>query len=167
MNAQEIMKQYEGLRRAMPDAKLPALEADAYQLTVMHKTENSAESAYAVLDSFNPVAGWMGFQSGNQHFNHEPLPKAGANYGQLLNAEVTNGKGASLHVRYNGNGGWVVTEYGYSAGNDYLADKVRHVASFDKDGNTTLQYLRFWQERDGALGVNPVFACFVGFGEKV
>ncbi|MBO0613276.1 hypothetical protein [Thiothrix fructosivorans] len=165
MNAQDILKQYEGLRRSMPDAKLPALEADAYQLVVTPHSMDTVEKVYAALDRFNPVTGWIGYQSGNQHFNNQPL-EIKADYGQLLNAEVTNGNGASLHVRYNGNGGWVVTEYRYSAGNAYLADKVRHVASFDKDGNTTLQYLRFWQEKDGALGVNPVFACFVGFGGK-
>jgi hypothetical protein len=166
MNAQEIIKQYEGLRNAMPDAKLPALESDTYQLSVTPDIVNSAESAYAALDSFSPVAGWLGYQSGNQHFNNEPLPAARSDDGQLLNAEVTNGKGSSLHVRYNGNGGWIVTTYGYATGDKYLADEIRHIASFDKDGNTTLRYLRFWQEKEGALGVNPVFACFVGFGGK-
>lgn len=166
MDAQTIMAQYDVLQKVMPEANLPDLEPDAYQLKVTHEVVGSAEGAYAALGHLNPVAGWLGYQSGNQHFDNEPLPEAKPDYGQLLNAEVTDGKGSSLHVRYNGNGGWIVTTYHYSVGSAYLADKVKHIASFDKDSGTTLQYLRFWQAKDGVLGVNPVFACFVGFGGK-
>lgn len=165
MQAQEILADYQTLRSAMPEAKLPALEAMTYHLKVETKTLTTVEAVYEKLDFLNPTSGWIGYQSGNQYFINQPLAFK-SNYGVLLNAEMTNGSGVSLHVRYNGNGGWVVTQYHYGKGEEYVADTVKHLASFDKDGNTTLRYLRFWKVQDGSLGVNPVFACFVGFGGK-
>ena len=164
MQAQEILEQYQALSSLMHEANLPALEAMTYHLTVETKTLTTVEAVYAALDSFNPISGWIGYQSGNQYFVNEPLAFK-SDYGVLLNAEMTNGSGVSLHVRYNGNGGWVVTQYHYGKGEEYVADTVKHLASFD-NGNTTLRYLRFWKVQDGSLGVNPVFACFVGFGGK-
>ena len=164
MQAQAILEQYQALSSLMHEANLPALEAMTYHLTVETKTLTTVEAVYAALDSFNPISGWIGYQSGNQYFVNEPLAFK-SDYGVLLNAEMTNGSGVSLHVRYNGNGGWVVTQYHYGKGEEYVADTVKHLASFD-NGNTTLRYLRFWKVQDGSLGVNPVFACFVGFGGK-
>lgn len=123
------------------------------------------DAVYAKLDNFNPVSGWIGYQSGNQYFIHQLL-ELKSDYGALLNAEMVNAHNTSLHVRYDGNGQWIVTQYHYFEGIDYLADHVQHFASFDKDGKTTLDYLRFWAVQEGVLGVNPVFSCFVGFGEK-
>ncbi len=164
MQAQEILEQYQALSSLMHEANLPALEAMTYHLKVETKTLPTVEAVYAALDRFNPTSGWIGYQSGNQYFVNEPLAFK-SDYGVLLNAEMTNGSGVSLHVRYNGNGGWVVTQYHYGKGEEYVADTVKHLASFD-NGNTTLRYLRFWKVQDGSLGVNPVFACFVGFGGK-
>jgi hypothetical protein len=165
MQAQEILTDYQKLRSDMPEANLLALEAMTYHLNVETKTLTTVEAVYAALDSFNPISGWIGYQSGNQYFVNESLAFK-SDYGVLLNAEMTNGSGVSLHVRYNGSGSWVVTQYHYGKGEEYVADTVKHLASFDKDGNTTLRYLRFWKVQDGSLGVNPVFACFVGFGGK-
>lgn len=165
MQAQQILEHYQALRGVMPEAKLPKLEAMTYLLNVETKTLTTVEAVYAALDRFNPTSGWIGYQSGNQYFMNQPLVFK-SDYGVLLNAEMTNGSGVSLHVRYNGNGGWMVTQYHYGKGDEYVADSVKHLASFAKDGKTALQYLRFWKAQDGVLGVNPVFACFVGFGGK-
>lgn len=164
MKMQEVLKQYQGLCRTMPEAKLPALEKQTYQLDVNTERLASVEAVYAKLDGFSPVSGWIGYQSGNQHFIHQPL-EFKSDYGVLLNAEMVKAHNTALHVRYDGNGQWIVTQYTYREGGEYLADCVQHFASFDKDGKTTLDYLRFWALGD--LGVNPVFACFVGFGGKV
>lgn len=164
MQAQQILTHYQTLRSTMPEANLPALEAITYHLDkpsvdILKSTEDVTKK----IKDFNPISGWIGYQSGNQYFVNEPLAFK-SDYGVLLNAEMTNGGGVSLHVRYNGNGGWVVTQYHYGKGGEYVADTVKHLASFDKDGNTTLRYLRFWKENGS--GVNPVFACFIGFGGK-
>ncbi len=163
MDMQTILQQYEGLRRAMPEAKLPTLEKQTYQLDVKTERLASVDAIYAKLDGFNPVSGWLSYQSGNQHFMNQPL-ELKSDYGVLLNAEMVDANNTALHVRYDSNGQWIVTQYSYREGGDYLADRVQHFASFDKDGKTTLDYLRFWALGD--LGVNPVFACFVGFGGK-
>lgn len=162
MDMQKTLQNYEKLRRTMPEAKLPALEKQTYQLDVNPKLA-SIEEVYAKLGRFNPVSGWIGYQSGNQHFIRQSL-ELKSDYGVLLNAEMVNADNTALHVRYDGNGQWIVTQYTYREGGKYLADRVQHIASFDKDGKTTLDYLRFWTLGD--LGVNPVFACFVGFGGK-
>lgn len=163
MSAQQILKQYQDLRRAMPDAKLPVLEAVTYSLMVKFETLTTVEAVYNALDSFNPISGWIDYQSGKQHFLNSPL-EIRSDYDMLLNAEVAS-HGAALHVRYNGNGGWLVTRYDYGEGNEYIVDKIDHLASFAKGSEiTTLKYLRFWKEQNGLLGVNPVFACFIGFG---
>ena len=167
MKAQEILQHYQALRAAASasDAKLPELEPKTYGLSVKTETLTTVEAVYAALDSFNPSSGWIDYQSGKQSFLKPPL-EINTSYDMLLNAEMANGSNASLHVRYNGQGGWLVTRYDYSEGDDYLADTVKHFASFDKDGNTTLQYLRFWKIQEDVLGVSPVFACFTGFGGK-
>jgi hypothetical protein len=163
MDIQMILQQYAKLRGTMQEAKLPALEKQTYQLDVETERLTALEQVYTKLDRFNPVSGWMGYQSGNQHFMNQPL-ELKSDYGVLLNAEMVNAHNTSLHVRYDGNGQWIVTQYSYREGGDYLADRVQHIASFDKDGKMTLDYLRFWTLE--GLGVNPVFACFVGFGGK-
>lgn len=166
MKVQEILQHYQALRAIASDAKLPELESKAYDLSVKTETLKEVEAVYAALDNFNPSSGWIDYQSGKQSFLKPPL-EINTSYDMLLNAEMANGSNASLHVRYSGQGGWLVTHYDYnSEGDDYLADTVKHFASFDKDGKTRLQYLRFWKIQEGVLGVSPVFACFTGFGEK-
>lgn len=130
------------------------------------------EDVYARLDGFNPQAGWLGYQSGNQYFNQQPLVLKN-DHGLLLNAELAGAQQTSLHVRYNGRDGWIVTQYDYpqsngsNGDNEYIADRVVHLASHNELG--TLNYLRFWQaapaEDNSRLGINPVVACFTGFGD--
>ena len=129
MNAQHILKQYQALRATASGANLPELESRTYVLTFKSETLTTVDEVYAALNSFNSTSGWIDYQSGKQHFLKPPLAIS-SNYDMLLNAEVANGN-ASLHVRYNGQGGWLVTRYDYSEGNDYLADTVKNLASFD------------------------------------
>jgi hypothetical protein len=161
MDAKTLLENYQAVRAAMPQAKLPTLETATYSLKLESKTLDSLAEVYAEMDHLAPVAGWIGYQSGNQHFNKQPLAIK-TDYGVLLNAEMTNGHGASLHVRNNGRGGWIVTHYHYKAGSEYLADRVEHIASHDALGK--VKYLRFWQQTENGLGLNPVFACFTSFG---
>lgn len=165
MQVQEILRQYQTLQQIMPEAKLPELKTSIYHLDVDPKIYSTVGAVYDVLDRFNPISGWLDYQSGKQYFINKPLVPS-PDYDMLLNAELVNDNNTSLHVRYNGNSGWIVTQYHYGKGDDYIVDEVKHLASFDKSGNTTLQYLRFWKIQDGILGMNPVFACFVGFEEK-
>lgn len=164
MNTQEILQHYQKIR-AMTGVNLPPLEKQAYNLDVSSKTLCELDEVHANLDRFNSVSSWIGYQSGNQHFINEPLVIK-QDYGVLLNAELAGANNTSLHVRYNGDGGWIITTYEFSAGNEYVADKIKHIASFAKDGSTTLQYLRFWKNEKNTIGINPIFACFTGFGGK-
>ncbi len=167
MNAQETLKIYQQLSQLATNAELPPLETVIYDLSVTPETLHQLSEVYAKLDEFKPTSGWLDYQSGKQYFINETLVIAD-NYDTLLNAEVTNGSNCSLHIRYNGNGGWIITTYHYNKGGEYLADKIEHITSFSKRNAspTTLQYLRFWKEQDSTLGMNPVFACLIGFGEN-
>lgn len=163
MKAQQVLEKYQQLSRVIDNVKLPPLVATTYDLLINTETLNQISKVYEKLNEFNPSSGWLDFQSGKQYFTHPPLTVS-QNYDMLLNAEVANDKNGSLHIRYNGNNGWTVTQYDYSEGVDYLVDQVEHHASFDKNGKTTLQYLRFWTVQDTTVGMTPVFACFIGFG---
>lgn len=165
MTAQEILQQYQKIQ-AIPGMSLPSLDQHTYSLDVSTEVMDKLDDVLAELNGFNPVSGWVGYQSGNHHFENQSSWKSEKDYGVLLNAELAGANNNALHIRYNGNGGWRVTTYEFSSGGEYIADKVKHIASFAKDGDTTLTYLRFWKNEANAIGVNPVFACFTGFGGK-
>ncbi len=165
MNAQQVIEKYQQLSRVIDNVKLPPLVATTYDLLINTETLNQISKVYEKLNEFNPSSGWLDFQSGKQFFTHPPLTVS-QDYDMLLNVEVANDKNGSLHIRYNGNGGWIVTTYHYHKGETYIVDKVEHFASFSKRDSapTTLQYLRFWTVQDTTLGMTPVSACFIGFG---
>lgn len=162
MDAKQILNEYEKVKQVVDIFNLPPLTLHRYSVKPARLITDKSK-LYEQLKAFAPVSGWLGYQSGNHHFDHEPFePKK--NYGVLMNAEVWNGSD-SLHVRYNGRGGWIVTTFlNDESGDEYLVDDISHIASFNKKQQATLNYRRFWQKE--ALGINPKFACFVGFGGK-
>ena len=169
MNIADVLDDYKKIALAMSAAQaeaghqLPALESPLYGVNAQFETKSDHAELSVTIEGFGAAMGWLGYQSGNQHQLSLDKVVLDKSYGTLLNAELTNDQGQSLHIRYNGQGGWVVTRYEYSVGDQYIADRVSFVSSFDD--KVKLHYLRFWQADDSAgLGVNPVFACFTGFG---
>lgn len=168
MNTAELLKSYQKVSEATKlttGEALPALESEGYELTCAEPVVcTSEQQLWSAIGAFGQACGWLAYQSGNQHQLDITIITAKQEYGSLLNAELYNGKDQSMHIRYNGHGGWVVTTYTYKSGGDYVVDEVSYVSSFEN--KKTLNYLRFW--KDGGdknmLGVNPVFACFTGFG---
>ena len=168
MKTAEILESYQKVAeetQAHTGTGLPKLQPSAYSLT-KPQAKNCASPVlvWAEIESFGQASGWLGYQSGNQYALELTTLQPKKEYGILLNAELANDKGQSLHIRYNSHGGWVVTTYRYEAGDEYIADEVTYFSSFD-DGKK-LKYLRFWKADDASssLGINPVFACFTGFG---
>jgi hypothetical protein len=143
---------------------LPPMEPQTYRLDVSAGPPlPSAEAALARLDELKPLQGWVSFQSANRLIDERGVPDMDDNTGQLLAAEACNADGVSIHIRYDGAGGWLLTQYHSSAGGPYLADIATQVAHKVRLGKY-LRYRRFWHidERHGA----QVFAaCFIGFGD--
>jgi len=175
MNLSTVLENYQKVaaqlgQRNEIGLSLPSLDASIYCVTVESSVVTSAQSLAGVIGEFGGTTGWLGYQSGNEHFIACSEIVMSDRYGALLNAEMANESNASLHIRYNGNGGWIVTTFKHSAeeageGDSYLADSIAYVSSFN-DG-LKLQYKRFWAQGDGSktTGVNPEFACFTGFGD--
>lgn len=148
---------------------LPALDTAPYRVNVVSELVADPQLLATAISDFGGTTGWLGYQSGNEYFETFSEIVMSDRYGMLLNAEMANESNASLHIRYNGDGGWIVTTFNYTGedsgeGDWYLADSLGYVSSFN-DG-LKLQYKRFWKQGDGCktTGVNPEFACFTGFG---
>ncbi|WP_058556337.1 hypothetical protein [Thiohalocapsa sp. ML1] len=149
---------------ASQQAKLPPMEPRTYDLAIPEAPPlNSAEAARARLVAFKPSQGWVGFQSANRVIDERGVPDMDDQTGWLLAAEACNTDGASMHIRYDGAGGWQVTEYRQSVGGPYLSDIVTQVAHKVSLG-AYLRYRRFWRI-DPMHGAQIHAACFIGFGD--
>ena len=170
MSISTVLDDYKKIAQAMSaqaeaGQHLPSLESQLFSVDASPETKTNSTELSDAIQHFGAARGWLGYQSGNQHLSSLDKVVLKDSYGALLNAELTNDQGQSLHIRYNGQGGWIVTSYEYDSGDQYIADRVSYVSSFDD--KIKLSYLRFWKvNNNGAsLGVNPVFACFTGFGD--
>lgn len=161
MNAQDLLKLYQSL----PEAHgLPALDSKTWTLTSTTERLHSAPAVMSALKALKPTTGWLNFQSATVLLRlGSALPAMDEKTGILLNAEVVNAAGQSLHVRYASADAWVVTTFTPTAGNEYLADEVKLVLSGAPGG--FLYYRRYWQI-DPAQGIIPCAACFTRIADK-
>lgn len=128
-----------------------------------------AESA-AIIDQairdFAPTAGWLCYQSQVIRLGLDETQDERDDRGLLLSGELVNGNPASLHIRQNGSGGWLLTYFTPDTGDRYLTDTLSLLA-FERDPErrsnpTRLRYRRYWA-LDPVHGVRQVAACFIGF----
>lgn len=150
MNTQDLLRLYNKL-------DLPAMQMG--QLTTKSERLSTADAAMAAISKFSPVAGWLGFQSATRVFRStEPRPvfRYTETTGVLLNAEVINTSGESLHLRYDSAGGWLITHFTYTAGGEYLTDTVKLAIHGSPGG--FMYYRRFWNI-DPQHGPLPFAAC--------
>lgn len=171
MDTQTLLELYNKV--ADGENRLPKMEDQTFTLktTPIEPPLASAEEAYRALEDFSPTQGWVGFQSADRSFTAGELPPMDNETGQLLAAEAVNAKGESLHIRYDGAGGWIGARYVAEVGGDRLADMVTHIAN-DKANDKVndkklgkLRYRRFWRI-DPEHGTEPCAACFIGFGKE-
>lgn len=143
---------------------LPEMEAMTVTLLPPKSVRlKSAQTAWDKLNNFKPTQGWIGFQSVNASFTDGKVTPMDGKSGALLAAEAVNAKGQSLHIRYDGAGDWIVTQYEIADGGEHLADRVTHIAHNNELGK--LRYRRVWRI-DAEHGAAPFAACFIGFGEE-
>ncbi|MEW5892444.1 MAG: hypothetical protein AB1697_04825 [Pseudomonadota bacterium] len=125
------------------------------------QTCDSWQEALARLAAFTPASGWLQYQSRVLAFEDGTLPTPGPEAGALLEAEAAR-QDASLHVRRDGMGRWLVIEMRDSEteGEPCLAEDLRLLGAGAAPGD--LHYIRYWQA-DAALGMRQVTARFAGF----
>ncbi len=167
MDAHTLLELYHKV--AGGENRLPKMENQTFTLkaTPIEPPLASAEEAYSALEDFSPTQGWVGFQSVDRSFTAGDLPPMDIETGKLLAAEAVNAKGESLHIRYDGAGGWIGARYVAVVGGDRLADIMVHFANGKTNDKKLgkLRYRRFWRI-DPEHGTEPYAACFIGFGEE-
>jgi hypothetical protein len=160
MDARTVLALYRRVRNG--ENHLPEMDEGTFSLATVVRRFDNAETAYTHLTAFQPLQGWICFQSANRAFVDGRVPAMDGETGTLLAAEAAKPNGEALHVRYDGNGGWLATHYKLTEGADLLADTVEQVAT----GNLGLaRYRRLWRP-DTEHGCVPFAVCFVGFQQR-
>jgi len=131
---------------------------------VIKKPENysiyQAQEVQKKVESFLPEQGWLCFQNKVEYFlQDEIIPYAGI----LLYGEVVKlAQKESLHIREDGQGGWILTEFAETEGNDYLVETKTFLGEGKKLTPEKLYYRVYWQY-DERHGYRQVAARFNGF----
>lgn len=162
IQAQDLLDLYNRVMEG--HGHLPQMDPGTCDLAIPDPQRlTSAAEALDHLKAFDKATGWIGFQSANRHFTGQ-VPAMDETTGILLNAEAAGTDGnASLHIRYDGAGGWIATEYRQAPGGSYLSDNVTHIAHDPK--LRKLRYRRYWCI-DAEQGAMVHAARFVGFGDE-
>jgi len=114
------------------------------------------------LDIFLPEQGWLCFQNKVKFFRKEEQIPTDSTI--LLYGEVVNADGISLHIREDGQGGWILTYLTETDGNEYLVENQTFLGE-KKLAPERLYYRVYWQN-DDKQGYRRVAARFTGFEDK-
>jgi len=140
--------------------ELPAIGGALEAVAVAASRHEVADEVWKQFTDFAPEQGWVGFQSANRWFRNGQPPTRSDETGELLNAEVVNSNGASLHIRFVGPH-WIATTYTPAQGGiEYVVDERVHVGV---PGVDSLRYRRYWM-LGGGQGAYIAHSRFIGFG---
>jgi len=167
MQTEKILSAYAAIA-----AKFELPEMQAMQLTLTVERFEAHQALYRMIDTFSPTQGWLCFQSAVRYViaNQSPFLAASLD-GILLNAELVNAAGNSLHVRQLGQT-WATVIYAPTqstganeagenpAAESFLVDRLAFLAADPMQG--VVCYQRLWQQRE-VVGIAPVAARFIGF----
>lgn len=163
MNTAEILSAYSEL--ASKNAKLFApMESVWLRIeTQRHFREPAREALRAAIESFEFTDGWVCFTGKVEAYaSFASLPRDMT----MLSAELRRGQTESLHVRQDGQGGWLLTrmtETSHSPGQQLLASDQQFISTRKELG--PLRYRVYWRYDDGQ-GYRKYVARFVGFGRQ-
>ena len=122
----------------------------------------SPAALLAAIEAFQPEQGWLACQSGNLFFRDGAWPQQRP--GQLHDAELYRTQGdSSLHLRYRGDGSWLLTYYLPDQGEEYVSDELSLLGRAELCAR--LAYQRLWAH-DPRHGLYQFAARFVGFKES-
>lgn len=160
------------------------LEPKPCHLILKPQSYQTPEKVLEMVKNFAPEQGWLCFQSNVEYFcqqdfcEHKSLPDSGL----LLYGEVVNAQGQSLHIREDGEGGWILTEFEETEGDDFLVEERTFLGEkqlflkkteeqqflgekqlfLEKTDVPKLLYRVYWQY-DEKHGYRQFSACFKGF----
>ncbi len=127
-------------------------------LTLLPEDCHTAEEVAAKVRAFKPTQGWLCFQSEVKYFcKEEPMPYSGI----LLYGEVINADGKSLHIRENGQGGWILTTFTETQGENYLVESKAFLG--EKELAPESVYYHVYWKYDEKSGYQQFAARFIGF----
>ncbi|MDM8559772.1 hypothetical protein [Candidatus Parabeggiatoa sp. HSG14] len=127
-------------------------------------TTSDSEIVEKNVKAFKPMQGWLCFQSGVEYFCKNCKEKTMPYSGILLYGEVVNAEGESLHIRENGQGGWILTIFTETEGNKYLVETKEFLGE-KKLAPEKLYYHVYWQY-DEKHGYHQFAARFTGFKKE-
>lgn len=127
-------------------------------------TVTDHEQLWQAIIDFKPLEGWLCFQSDVKKVVAEKLPELTDELGWLLNGELVNAEGSSLHIWQAGSG-WQatqLTEQAAGTGDDCLVETTELLS---KDSNEEyLRYRVYWKKDLGGIqGFQRFSSRFVGF----
>ncbi len=166
MNLQQLAAAY---HQVASRHHLPPMSVAGLEISTPAPMESA--TAWAELQAFAPVAGWLQFQSRVVAFNGGALPQPAPDWGTLLDAACHDAAGRSILCRSLGTGLIALVIATPAPGDDpamtYLVDEVRHLATGKVPG-ACLRYRRYWRSDPDhpEPGVRPCFAALHGFAPQ-
>jgi hypothetical protein len=134
----------------------------AIQAESKYASFSDADKVLQELENFKPEQGWLCFQNKVKFFRKgDKIPTDST---ILLYGEVVNADGISLHIREDGQGGWILTYFTETDGNNYLVENQSFLGE-SKLAPEQLYYRVYWQH-DDKQGYRQVAARFTGFEDK-
>jgi len=135
-------------------------------LNIKSEACETPEAVQDKIEAFAPKQGWLCFQSEVAYFCQQDFCKNHSipSHGIILYGEVVNDQ-TSLHIREEGQGGWILTELTETQGNEYLVEG-KHFLGEGKDLTPDKLYYRIYWQYDEQYGYRQFAARFTGFGQE-
>jgi len=156
----------EQILKVIPDSTTTKLERKFLEIMVEKITDNAA-----LTDKVNnlnaPPCGWLTFQGEVIFFSASTPLVLPADSGLLLNGEIVVSKEQSLHIREDGQGGWLATTFTEheKTGEEVLSQSCKLLATGNKQNPKlfpALLYNRYWKHLE-SFGYHQYCARFTGF----
>jgi hypothetical protein len=137
------------------------LELCELKLTEQSIPYTQLEQVQAEITKFEPEQGWLCFQSDVEYFcKGEAIPTSS---GILLYGEVSKSESEeSLHIREDGQSGWILTHFIETEGDRYLKEKQLFLGEGKNLTPEKLHYHVYWQYNK-EHGYHQYAARFVEF----
>lgn len=177
MTLVEILTDYgrfRAIRAGHGDKKIPEMRLESVRvLSVSVEADPFGPEAGAAelerqIADFAPDRGWVCYQSEVATVQDGQLPRSDSKRGLLLSGELVNLANESLHIRQDGQGGWVVTRFIPDQGEEYLVDDyslIVHERDPERRANPGRAYYRRYWRPDPQHGIRQAAARFIGFDE--
>ncbi len=159
MQPNELLEALSKLKPAKELEKLRQKPLKPCNLTLISESAQTPQAVREKLMRFKPEQGWLCFQDQVEYFRKgESVP----DFGIVFYGEVVNTQGQSLHIRENGQGGWVLTTYTENLeGDQYLVENAAFLG--EKHFAPAQLFYRVYWQHDEQQGYRQFAARFMRF----